>query len=187
MGECEMVISPVGVVRSLQKEIVWGPGAAQESWRRRAWRDKASLNAVSRIEITPALESMLDGTEEFSHLLVLWWPDRNGSERPQNAKVHPMGRQDLPEVGIFATRSPVRPNPVLATVVKLVARNGNVLEVTGLDAIDGTPVIDIKPVTRSDCPGSELKVAGWLERALRELDEADEDPGEEEVSTTVSR
>ncbi len=166
-----MVIHTVGVVRSRQKEIIWGRGSGRESWRQRAWKDKASLDAVARIEIDPGLEGILEGTEEFSHLLVLWWADRSERRLPEGMRVHPMGRKDFPEVGIFATRSPVRPNAILATVVKLVGRDGNVLEVTGLDAIDGTPVIDIKPVTPSDCPSSDVKVAGWLQQALSEFDE----------------
>lgn len=175
MADRDIVIKPVGVVRSKQKSLVWGAGAGRESWRSRAWREKLSLDEVTRIEIDPALDGILDGTEEFSHLLVLWWADRNASRCPQHMKVHPMGRPDLPEVGIFATRSPMRPNPLLVTVVKLVARDGNVLEVTGLDAVDGTPVIDVKPMTPSDCPSADVRVADWLERALRELAQAREE------------
>lgn len=181
MGEHDIVISPVGVVHSRQKDVIWGPGADRESWRKRAWKDKVIQDTLSRIEIDPALDGILDGTEEFSHLLVLWWADRSESRLPASMKVHPMGRADIPEVGIFATRSPMRPNSVLATVVKLVTRHGNVLEVCGLDAIDGTPVIDIKPLTSSDCPAAELKMAGWLERALREYDELDEDPDDRDT------
>ncbi|MBN2205347.1 MAG: SAM-dependent methyltransferase, partial [Thermoleophilia bacterium] len=114
------------------------------------------------------------GTEDYSHLLVLWWPDRNEPRRTGGVKVRPMGRQDLPEVGIFATRSPVRPNPILATVVEVVARHGTTLEVTGLDAIDGTPVVDIKPLTPSDCPTGGMRVPEWLARVHRELAELDE-------------
>jgi tRNA (Thr-GGU) A37 N-methylase len=85
-----------------------------------------------------------------------------------------MGRQDLPEVGIFATRSPRRPNSILVTAVELVARRGNVLEVRGLDAVDGTPVIDIKPLTPGDCPTGELRVPEWLAGVHREFAELDD-------------
>lgn len=173
----DIALTPVGVVHNQLMDVIWSPDGMNDSWRARALRGKASLAAVSTIEVDPALDGILDGTEEFSHLLVLWWPDRRLSGLEKRTRVRPMGRQDMPEVGIFATRSPVRPNPVLATVVKLVARRGNVLEVTGLDAIDGTPVIDIKPVTPSDCPGEELRVPEWMDRIGRDHAALDDEEG----------
>lgn len=170
MGEHDIVIHPVGVVRNEQKAIVRSQSAGRESRRLRVCEDKESPDAVSRIEIDPDLDGILDGTEGFSHLLVLWWAHQSEALHPRRVKVHPMGRADLPEVGIFATRSPMRPNPILATVVKLERRDGNALEVSGLDAIDGTPVVDVKPVTPGDCPVAELKMPAWLERALSEID-----------------
>lgn len=170
----EMVIKPVGVIRSPQTELAWEAGAQDDAWQSRAKRERAVTKAVARIEIDPALDGILDGTEEYSHLLVLWWADRSEPRRTGRVKVRPMGRQDLPEVGIFATRSPVRPNPILATVVQVVARHGTTLEVTGLDAIDGTPVVDIKPLSPSDCPSGEISVPEWLARVHRELAALDE-------------
>ena len=73
-----------------------------------------------------------------------------------------MGREDLPLLGVFSTHSPARPNPIMATVVRLVERKGNVLKVEGLDAIDGTPVIDIKPFTRGYCHDGEIREPEWL-------------------------
>jgi tRNA (adenine37-N6)-methyltransferase len=175
MAQHEIAITPVGVVRSPQKELAWEAGSENDCWQARAARERAVTKAVARIEIDPAFDGILDGTEDFSHLLVLWWPDRDRPGRPDGVKVRPMGRQDLPEVGIFATRSPTRPNPILTTVVEVVARRGTTLEVTGLDAIDGTPVVDIKPLTPSDCPLGELRVPEWLARVERELAELDED------------
>ena len=71
-------------------------------------------------------------------------------ERGISTKVHPRGRQDLPLVGLFATRAPYRPNPVGMSVVRLLECRGNVIKVQGLDAINGTPVIDIKPYLPRD-------------------------------------
>jgi tRNA (Thr-GGU) A37 N-methylase len=119
MVQHDIVIQPVGVVRSPQKELAWEAGAQGDSWQARAERERAVTRAVARIEIEPALDGILDGTEEYSHLLVLWWADRGEPRRAGGVKVRPMGRQDLPEVGIFATRSPARPNPILATVVEV--------------------------------------------------------------------
>jgi len=85
--------------------------------------------------------------------------------------VHPMGRADIPKTGIFSTCSPARPNPVLATVVRLHARRGNVLEVTGLDAVDGSPLIDIKPYVPSHYPQADVRVPAWMEELMKEIDE----------------
>jgi len=175
MAQHEIVITPVGVIRSPQKELAWEAGPPDDAWQARAKRERAVKQMVARIEIEPALDGILDGTEEYSHLLVLWWPDRGEPRSSEGVKVRPMGRQDLPEVGVFATRSPVRPNPILTTVVEVVARHGTTLEVTGLDAIDGTPVIDIKPLTPSDCPAGEIRVPEWLARVEREFAESDEE------------
>ena len=99
--------------------------------------------AVATIAIREEFAEALDGIEAYSHLVVLFWFHQ--SERPTSMMVHPRGDPSRPERGIFATRSPVRPNPIGLTVVRLLERCGNELVVRGLDAIDGTPVVDIKP------------------------------------------
>jgi tRNA (Thr-GGU) A37 N-methylase len=80
-----------------------------------------------------------------------------------------MGRRDLPEVGIFSTCSPARPNPVLTTVVRLIRREKNVLTVTGLDAIDGSPVIDIKPYVSEFYPREGVRIPAWMEQIQEEI------------------
>jgi tRNA (adenine37-N6)-methyltransferase len=98
--------------------------------------------AASRIVIEPELTDGLSGLEPGQRVLVLFWFHRaEGSELLQ----HPRGDVARPVRGVFALRSPRRPNPIGATVVELIGRSGNVLEVRGLDAIDGTPVLDLKP------------------------------------------
>ena len=84
-------------------------------------------------------------------------------------QVHPMGRKENPRVGIFATCSPARPNPVLMTVVRLHGRKENVLQVSGLDAVDESPVIDIKPYVKEFYPQQEIRVPEWMERICREM------------------
>ena len=170
-----IAITPVGVVHNEQKEVVPRVGSGEAWWHERALADRAARLAVSRIEIDPALDGILDGIEEFSHLLVLWWADKNRWEPEKGVRVRPMGRQDLPVTGVFATRSPVRPNLVLVTVVRLQKRRGNTLEVTGLDAIDGSPVVDIKPMVSSDLPEEGLKVPEWLRRLEGELAQLDDE------------
>ena len=102
----------------------------------------------SVIIIDPALSDLLDGLEGFSHIIVFFWMHQSTGKFP--TKVHPQGRDDLPLTGLFATRAPHRPNSIGMTVVKLLERERNQLRVMGLDAIDGTAVLDIKPYLPKD-------------------------------------
>ena len=101
-------------------------------------------NVVSRIEIEPRLSEALDNLDEFSHIIVLYWMDKLAAE-PLPMKVRPRRDPAHPLVGLFASRSPHRPNPIGKATARLLGREKNVLTVSGLDAINGTPVIDIKP------------------------------------------
>jgi tRNA-Thr(GGU) m(6)t(6)A37 methyltransferase TsaA len=98
--------------------------------------------SVSRIVVDPDLTKGLSGLEAGDRLLVLYWLHR---PEPGVLLQHLRGDATRPVRGVFALRSPHRPNPIGATEVEIIARKGNVLEVRGLDAIDGTPVLDLKP------------------------------------------
>jgi tRNA-Thr(GGU) m(6)t(6)A37 methyltransferase TsaA len=98
---------------------------------------------VSKIVIGKEFAEGLDGIEDWSHLYVIFWMHRISDEK--KTLVCPRSEPDIPAVGIFATRAPIRPNPIGLTLVKLMRRERNVLFVKGLDALDGTPVLDIKP------------------------------------------
>jgi tRNA (Thr-GGU) A37 N-methylase len=80
-----------------------------------------------------------------------------------------MGRKDMPLVGVFSTCSPARPNPVLVSAVTLLARTGYTLRVEGLDAVNGSPVIDIKPYLPSYYSVRDAKLSGWMNRILAEI------------------
>ena len=119
---------------------------------------------VSDIVVESSLTEALDGLEDFSHIIVLYWMHRAPSGGKAPTKVHPRGKEELPLVGLFASRSPHRPNSVGLATVKLLNRQGNMLRVEGLDAIDGTPVIDIKPhIARYDSP-INAKAAPWVNK-----------------------
>jgi tRNA-Thr(GGU) m(6)t(6)A37 methyltransferase TsaA len=105
---------------------------------------------VSEIIIQKGLAKALEGIDEFSHVLVLFYMHQVSEKDKKSLKVHPRGRMDLPLVGLFATRTPLRPNSVGLTVVELLKRKENVLVVRGLDAFDGTPVLDLKPYDNWD-------------------------------------
>ena len=81
---------------------------------------------------------------------------------------HPRGNAAWPRVGIFAQRAKDRPNRIGTTVVAIAGRRGRVLEVVGLDAVDGTPVLDIKPVMREFLPRTEVRQPEWAAEVMRE-------------------
>jgi len=126
---------------------------------------------ISKLVIDSDLAGITDGLEDFSHLLVLYWAYRVLPEGRSLIKSHPMGRKDLPLVDIFATCSPARPNTICATVVRLVKCEENTLTVEGLDALNGSPIVDIKPYNLSYYPAGNVKVVDWMERIHREFAE----------------
>ena len=127
-------------------------------------RDKTVISQIIfREELTEALE----GVEEFSHLFVLFWLHGMSNENRRIMKVHPRGRSDMPLLGIFATRTPHRPNPIGLTRVKILNIKGNVITVQGLDAFDGTPVLDIKPFDSWDTT-EDFKVPNWWKKLEKE-------------------
>ena len=118
----------------------------------------AKHEAEGILEIEPELEAGLSDIDGFSHLYVLWHFDR--VESYELVGTPPC--DDRPH-GVFATRSPFRPNPIGLTVVELVRREGNRLHVRGIDMLDGTPILDIKPYL-SNVPAEKLR-RGWLAEA----------------------
>lgn len=106
----------------------------------------------------------LAGIEEFSHLVALFWFDRVPRRREPGQLVRPEGRDDMPTVGFFATRTPRRPNPITICCPRLLHRNGNRLTVTGVDAWDGTPVLDIKGYLPRDEQRPDATIPDWQTR-----------------------
>jgi tRNA (adenine37-N6)-methyltransferase len=143
----EYPMCPIGFVRSPYHdagEIPKGCGARHE--------------ADGILEILPEYEAGLTDVEGFSHLFVLWVFDR-----AEGFELLPTPPTDTTPHGVFTTRSPRRPNPIGLTVVKLVRREGPRLHVHGVDMLDGTPILDLKPYLSGVAP-EELK-RGWLAEA----------------------
>ncbi len=138
-------IKAIGIVRNEFKQPLVG-----HDWGK----------VVSDIVVNPSLTEALDSLDEFSHVIVLYWMHqlRPG---PPPTKAHPRHNQELPIVGVFATRSPNRPNPIGKATVRLLQRQGNILTVEGLDAVDGTPVIDIKPYIPGYDSVADARVPQW--------------------------
>jgi len=117
---------------------------------------------ISEIIVNEDMNEALSGIDEFSHIIVIYWMHKTPASERSIKKVHPKRNLNLPLVGVFATRSPARPNPIGIATVKLLECRDNILKVIGLDAIDGTPVLDIKPhIPGSDSP-TPARIPGWL-------------------------
>jgi len=141
---------------------------------------RASLTGVEGVlEIYEEYAEGLCGIEGFSHLIVIALlhkvPEgRRGTlkVRPRRLKLLGLSEEEIPEVGVFCTDSPHRPNPVALTIVELVEVNGRFLRVRGLDLFDGTPILDLKPYTPSRRVEG-IRVPEWYQRALERLKEKD--------------
>ena len=142
----DISLTPIGVVRNTIKE----PGRYEQQ------------TAVSEIIVSEDLKEALDRIEEFSHIIILYWMHKISPSRRSVLKVHPRGRQDLPLVGVLSSRSPARPNPIGIATVKLLEHRDNVLKVTGLDAVDGTPVLDIKPYIPGYDSPAKAETPNWI-------------------------
>jgi tRNA-Thr(GGU) m(6)t(6)A37 methyltransferase TsaA len=146
----EIRIAPIGRVRRIAPE-----------------EDVKDRSLTTKIILKKGFSKTLDGIEDFSHLFIIFWLHEIPRKGKAPLKVHPRGRAELPLVGAFATRTPNRPNPIGLTLVELVKRDKNTLWVKGLDAYDGTPVIDIKPYDSWDT-AAEARIPEWLKRLNKE-------------------
>ncbi|RLI38240.1 tRNA (N6-threonylcarbamoyladenosine(37)-N6)-methyltransferase TrmO [Candidatus Bathyarchaeota archaeon] len=117
-------------------------------------------DAISKIVLRNDLTESLTGIDEFSHLFIIFWMHEISVEERRAVKTYPRGRIDLPLLGVFATRTPHRPNPIGMTLVELLKVDRNVLTVRNLDAFDGTPVLDIKPFDNWDMT-DDARVPQW--------------------------
>jgi tRNA-Thr(GGU) m(6)t(6)A37 methyltransferase TsaA len=124
--------------------------------------------ALHQVIIDAQWADALEGVEGFSHLYILFW--LHEIPGPRAMRVHPEDRQDLPAVGLFATRTPWRPNPIGLQVVELISRQGTVLTVRGLDALNGTPVLDVKPYLPRGDAIAGARTPEWLDKLWETLD-----------------
>ena len=124
---------------------------------------------TARIELVAAFgPEALDGLDEFSHAEILFLFDRVPESAVERGTRHPRGNPAWPRVGIFAQRGKDRPNRLGATIVEVAGRDGRVLIVRGLDAIDGTPVLDIKPVMAEFLPRTRVRQPAWSRELMRD-------------------
>lgn len=118
---------------------------------------------ATRLEIAEEYAPALKGLDGFSHVVVLYWFDRNDTPAKRAVlQVHPRGNRSNPLTGVFACRAPVRPNLIALSVCRILAVEGRVVRVVGIDAFDGTPILDLKPhIPAIDSP-DDVSLPPWV-------------------------
>ena len=147
-----ITVEPVAYVRNSRDDL------RDDDWGR----------VRSRIELVDSVpEDSLDGLDAFSHVEVLFHFDRVSAESVVTGARHPRGNADWPKVGIFAQRGKNRPNRLGSTMARIVERDGRAVVVEGLDAIDGTPILDLKPVMSEFLPREPVEQPAWATELMR--------------------
>ena len=147
-----MNYEPIGTVKSPVREGIdsdWG-------------------TVESEIHIKEELAAGLTGLDTFSHIVVVYEMHRYSYTPETDLVRRPQGREDMPMLGIFAQRAKHRPNPIGVTAVRLLGIEGNILKVRGLDAIDETPVLDIKPYFPQFDRIADLQTPEWVDRLMKD-------------------
>jgi tRNA (Thr-GGU) A37 N-methylase len=149
-----IVIQPVGWVRG-------GRGQPEDD----SWGTVEAAIALDPERFGP---DATKGLQDFSHLEVVFHFDRVVEAAIHSGARHPRGRSDWPAVGIFAQRGKDRPNRIGVSFCELVRAEGLTLTVRGLDAIDGTPVLDLKPVLKGFLPRGPVREPAWAEAIMQD-------------------
>ena len=149
----EITLKPIGYVRNTRLDL------EDDNW--------GSVASEIRLDES-LLEESLDGIETFSHAEIIFYFDQVADEKEIPLSRHPRGNKDWPKVGIFAQRNKDRPNHLGLTIVKIIGREGRSLFVKGLDAVHGTPVLDIKPIFTEFLPREEIRQSAWSHELMND-------------------
>jgi tRNA-Thr(GGU) m(6)t(6)A37 methyltransferase TsaA len=147
-------IVPVGVVRSTRSTVT------DDDWDREQVHIEIDTKVLS--------EDALLGVESFSHVEVLFHMDRVDAGKIETAARHPRNNPDWPRVGILAQRAKNRPNQIGSTICRVLRVEGTRLFLEGLDAVDGSPVLDIKPWVREFAPRGDVRQPAWITELMRD-------------------
>ena len=139
----EMTIKPIGFAKNKVKKPRFGGFA----------------NETSEIVLDKKFAEALDGIEDYSHVIIVYFMHR---VKRFVIKHRPQGNPRVPLVGIFSCRCPERPNPIAISTVRLLKRKGNKIWVKGLDVLDGTPILDIKPYWPQYDKVAKAKIPKWV-------------------------
>ena len=146
-------LSPIGTVSNKRRTL------ADDRWG----------GMISTIELNDSFDvDALEGIEEFSHAEIIFFFHRVEESEIETGARHPRENLSWPRVGIFAQRGKSRPNRLGLTTVRIISRSDKSLLVEGLDAVDGTPVLDIKPVMKEFLPRGEIHQPAWAEELMKD-------------------
>ncbi len=136
-------LKPIGLAHNSEKEPRFG----------------SFSEGITEIIVDEKFTDALNGIEDYSHVVIVFWMDKI----TDHVITHqPQGNPEVPVVGIFSCRCPARPNPIAVSTVKLIGREGNKITVKGLDILDGTPIIDIKPYWPQYDEVTDGKIPDWV-------------------------
>ncbi len=144
-------LKPIGRVESSVEETV------DEKWG----------SVISKIVLRPEYAGGLDGLDGFSHALVVTYLHKATYDRERHLRRRPRGLESMPLVGIFSQRAKDRPNPIGITAVKIVGVGGDYVEVQGLDAVNGTPVVDVKPYYPQYDRVENARTPAWVDELMK--------------------
>jgi tRNA-Thr(GGU) m(6)t(6)A37 methyltransferase TsaA len=153
VADDEICLRPIGRVAGGRVE------ATDDDW--------GDVQAVIELDARFAPDA-LAGLTDFSHLDVVFFFDQVADDEIKSGARRPRGREDWPLVGVFAQRNKARPNRIGVTTCELVGVDGRTIEVRGLDAIDGTPVLDIKPYVTGFAPRAPVREPQWIKELMRD-------------------
>ena len=146
----DVALTPIGYVKNRVKQ------PTPDGW----------ANVESDIVLRPELAPMILNLGDYSHVIVVFWPHEVPDDvRGSKPQLHPRDDEEYPLMGVLATRSQIRPNPILVSAVPLLSVKGSVLRVGGLDAINGTPVLDVKPYLPFADAFPDARIPEWVENA----------------------
>jgi len=144
---------PIGVIRSTRKE------PKDDNWN--------TETASVELDAGQFSEEALAGLSDFPHAEIIFYMDRVNPSKVEKAARHPRNNANWPKVGIFAQRGKNRPNQIGITICKIVKVEGRVLHVEGLDSVEGTPVLDIKPWVAEFAPRGPVFQPSWMSELMR--------------------
>ena len=150
----EVVLWPIGFVRGGRADV------EDDSWD--------AVEAVIALDEAQFGADAVAGLSDFSHIEVVFHFDRVAQSEIVSTARHPRGRSDWPKAGIFAQRGKARPNRLGVSICRLLSVDGLNLVVRGLDAIAGTPVLDIKPVMQGFLPRGEIRQPAWASEIMQD-------------------
>lgn len=152
MNVMDIVLQPVALVKNTRTDL------SDDFWG----------TIISEIELAPAIPTdAFDGIDAFSHIEIIFHFNQSDPKKIVFSG-HPRGNKDWPHIGIFSQRKKDRPNALGLTIAELIKREGNKIWVRNLDAINGTPIIDIKPVMKEFLPEGEIRQPQWSHELMKE-------------------